>query len=40
MNDKDKTSEEGFKGDVDGEIYPGRERRQWISDHTKGTHVI
>ena len=34
------TSEEGYKGCVYGERYPGRERRECISYHTKGTCVI
>ena len=40
MNDEAKTSEENHKGDVSGEIYSVRERREWRSDHTKGTCVI
>ena len=40
MNDKDKTSEEVYNGDVDGERYSRRERSECRSDHTKGTCVI
>ena len=40
MNDEVKTSEESHKGDFDGEIDYGRDRREWGSDSTKGTYVI
>ena len=40
MNDEAETYEEGYKGGVDREQYSGRERREWISDDTKGTCVI
>ena len=40
MNNEVKTSEESHKEDVDGEIDSGRDRRECISDCTKGTCVI
>ena len=40
INDEAKTSEENHKGDVIGERYLVREKREWRSDHTKGTYVI
>ena len=40
MNNEVKTSEEIQKEDVDGEIDSGRDRRECISDRTKGTCVI
>ena len=40
INDEAKTSEESYKGGVDGEIDSGRERREWRSDSTKVECVI
>ena len=40
MNDEVKTSEENNTGDIGGERYLEREKKDWRSDRKKGTCVI
>ena len=40
MNDEAENYEEGYKGGIYGERDSGRERIEWISDHTRITCVI